>query len=298
MKKLLIIILLSCSQHLIFAQANIYHTFPDSSAVWSVVNCGSSGCLTYHYCVKGDTIINSITYHKLSYSDSLGNPGSLIGGIREANKKIFFICLNSIQCVLHPEQVLYNFNAIIGDTIQYALYGGASGNWTVQSIDSIQLLDGKYRKKFNIDVAFCMPGYVIEGIGNANDLLYGCYTGGPGSYELLCFKQNKTLLYLGPTFNTCYYNTVSTQEYTASSAKIIIYPNPIVEFGNITLSNLPNNFSYKIEVYNYLGSKVKESFYNENMYSILKKDFTPGFYVFKIVNEQKRIYGTGKFIIQ
>ena len=276
------------------AQTNVYHPFPDSNAVWSIVGCGDIPpypCGTYWYGIKGDTIVNSISYHKIGYSDSIGSGISLIGGIREdtTTKKIYFSYFSS------AEQLLYDFNAGIGDTIFYSINGFCK--WTVTSIDSVLLLDGKYRKKFNLGGMGCSTmqiygPFVIEGVGSSDELLWGCNCTGASANDLLCFKQNGALLYTDSLFNKCYINTISVQELNFNSTAISISPNPSTGIFTLTSSE-----KFQYIVYDIFGREVYKSDQPINQSATLDLSSQPkGIYFVKIISGDKII--TRKIILQ
>lgn len=297
MKKYLFILLLIVLQKFLFAQQ--YQPFPDSNAVWSIAICGGGPpvqCWTYYYCLKGDTVINTFTYHKLNSSDSTCTTITPIGGFRENNKKIYFLCFSDAPgfiCYTQQEQILYDFNANIGDTVHY----GTSGHFIVNAIDSIQLLNGQYRKRYCYFSATCTPDpiepSVIEGIGNTTQLLTGDWY----YNRLLCFKQNDTLLYINTNFNTCYVNNVSVAENDNNFFSYSFIPNPITEYGKLVFNSSIKNIGI-IKVYDCLGNKIKEISSSEGQYIIVRKDFAPGFYIFSIIGKDNLTIGSGKFIIQ
>src|SRR5262245_40876794 len=128
------------------SQTGVYHPFPDSNASWNIqyydpVSCGS--CSNWHfewfsYVLDGDTMINSVTYHKLSVpfvsaSDSgccINHSVGYAGSIRQdiPAKKVYFIPPAS-----STEQLLYDFNLQVGDTIKNYPLGCSA---PIASIDS------------------------------------------------------------------------------------------------------------------------------------------------------------------
>src|SRR3990172_765971 len=87
MKKVLLPVLVICVTlsvvevlflNLCKAQANVYHPFPDSNAVWNIhyyLNCISTGSAEEYYSIKtdGDTLLQNQAFHKLfiSYVESI-----------------------------------------------------------------------------------------------------------------------------------------------------------------------------------------------------------------------------------
>ena len=215
--------------------AQIYHPFPESNASWSqnffrymAVVGGHSGMerIGWKYSLEGDTIINSTNYTLVKYqrkfyyaiwdgvvtsAANISDTGFTIGAIREdSSKKIWFIKFvsdtpyNPIppDYYLLPDSLpansdilLYDFNLQLGDSIPWAISG--SGRKLV-GIDSIQLNNGEYRKRFALWFSSGIE-FWIEGIGS-NWGLFGAYNTPPPyfldqPFHLSCFKENGELLF-------------------------------------------------------------------------------------------------------
>jgi hypothetical protein len=103
------ILFLASLTFVISAKAQQYVPFPDSNAYWNEFysNYGFPD-YKYTYFIRGDTIIDTLTYHKI-YSDDSTSTIRYIGGLREYNKQIYFGgCGNKV--------ILYNFN--VGDSME------------------------------------------------------------------------------------------------------------------------------------------------------------------------------------
>jgi hypothetical protein len=135
------------------AQTNVYHPFPDSNAVWTVgwgySDPGPPACSKeahFSYLIAGDTLINSIIYNKINspYCDVIGGfcgvfpycGNNYAGAIREDMifKKIWFIPPGS-----NSEELLYDFNLNVGDTVHGTIINGCENGRTIMSKDSILL---------------------------------------------------------------------------------------------------------------------------------------------------------------
>mgnify|MGYP006284491749 CR=1 FL=1 len=129
------------------------------------------------------------------------------------------------------EMLLYDFNLVAGDSFYYS--------WVIE-VDSIQLLDGTYRKRIVFD-----DGYNswIEGIGNSwGGLLWlewDIKQNLPAYAILLCHYENDTLLYFDDRYGTCNYNyTQNNAETLEKSITPIIYPNPFSQKLSILLERV------------------------------------------------------------
>lgn len=199
-------------------KAQTYHSFVDTNKVWSVVEGYSLFSFnTFYYKFKGDTIINNLVYNKmLANSDSnMVNPWQYHAALREDSlHKVYIIQFNQ------PEKLLYNFNLQVGDTFHYSQIC----NLVVNSIDSVQLINGEFRKRINFYSG--LNYHWIEGIGSEDGPLNIAvsYCDIDFNAELNCFTENDTLKYKSTTFNSCYFSNTALREIKNDLIKII--PNP------------------------------------------------------------------------
>ncbi len=102
---------------------------------------------------------------------------------------------------------------------------------------------------------------------------------GPFSYEHTINGNNKTLTITNALGNQAVYSnfTLSTQEFTNSLFSI--YPNPVKEFLNITVSN--NERILQVSIYNLLSKKILTT--KENSINLSK--YENGIYFVKILTE-------------
>lgn len=266
MKKILLLFLTLLTLYS-SGQTSVYHPFPDSAAIWNFES--SRGCgqyfdtweYLYSYIITGDTMINSNTYHKLAIpivvivssgqcdtSGTWTNPGNYAGGIRQdiPNKKVFFIPpADSI------EQLLYDFNMQVGDTVRGYIENTTFPKDRVLSIDSV-LVGGNYRKRWSINPHYNI--YFIEGIGST----YSLIEHSPGNVSdnavntISCFSQNGSTLYPNNSSNCLLITSVNYSDKISS--KIEVFPNPsngsfTVNFDqsikNIWLTDLLGNIVFK-----------------------------------------------------
>jgi len=125
------------------------------------------------------------------------------------------------------ESLLYDFNMQINDTFYIdSMYGIIV---TIGSIDSIALLNGEIRKRWNLNCNGSNDGYfILDGIGMIYGLLdYSniCLIDGCGT-SILCLSRNDTIIYRNPNFSpdTCWYSVSSTAQLLFEV--IHISPNP------------------------------------------------------------------------
>ncbi len=208
--------------------AQQYVSFPTENAEWNVLNEYSYVDYPFakvstllKYTLRGDTIINDISYKKICLIKGISeNPVYIgVGGLRESNKQIFYVgqgyfdvssvsqqrikkiadCGYSTPSTSENEILLYDFNVHEGDQVLWGYKGGE-----IEKIDSI-LVGHSYRKTYRFKYS---NELVIEGIGNVTSGLFGWATpmiscGDGFIMEHICFSQNGESLYLNPTYLDC-----------------------------------------------------------------------------------------------
>lgn len=247
--RLFLVAMIHCLPTTENAISQTYVPFPDSNAVWSYVLCDicqigpcSPPCYSYYYNIKGDTMINSINYNKLyqTWDSSLTNL-AYYGSLREDSfKRVYYVSVNDTN-----EFLLYDFSKNVGDTIW--------GFDIVFNIDSVLLMNNQYRKRFIMSNG----EEVIEGIGNkTRDLLYQYSEVLP---QLLCFKQNDTLLVMNDTDCYIYYVGVwEMEENLAGNINYRLFPNP-ANYQAINLEyELDLSEEIEISIFDNFGKIVKE----------------------------------------
>lgn len=288
-------------------QTNVYHPFPDTNAFWGDRGWNifySYVCRNTRFGLNGDTLINGKNYKKIYslYDSTLTNPNSTYyAAIREENKRIYTIIGSS------GEQILYDFNLSLGDTITYyysILFQTPDTFYRkVTTIDSILLLDGKYRKRYTLDpvINYSLSDIVVEGIGSIrwwglfNPLVNDAYTNGD-QYSFECFKQNDTVLYLNnPLCNHCFCQLLTDITSTKEQEKFIIFPNP---FSTQTTLKIYKDFKdATLTVYNSFGQQVKQINNISGQSITLQRDNLPdGLYFINLIQNDKTFI-TGKLII-
>jgi hypothetical protein len=267
------------------AQTSVYHPFPDSNAIWSEEEIDGMGpCVPckYQFRMAGDTIINSIQYHKIyKENDSLLNsPNSIyFGGMREQSMKIYYkfpSCSNEIR--------LYDFTKSVGDTIQnlfteFDLCNPEAICDTIISIDSI-LIGSNYRKVFNLGGANTKW---IEGIGSTYGLLNeveavptcSC------SWYLVCFQQNDSVKYLNPNFSTCFPTITGIPNYIVKNY-VNIFPNPVAD--NLTIETQANA---TIEIINIQGQTIIQQIVQQGKTDIGISGLAKGVYILRLCSNDK-----------
>ncbi|MFN3755569.1 MAG: T9SS type A sorting domain-containing protein [Flavobacterium sp.] len=293
MKTSITLLLITCISLTGFSQA--YQPFPTSNAMWRENSGGfqCSCCSDFQYTITGDTLINTLTYHKLQKTgvkymeDWIGNCTSNIayainqyaGCFRNdsANKMVYFI-----YSMLSTDTVLYDFNLSIGDTIPPSPIND-NGNFinVVTDIDSV-FLGGVYRKRFKLDSCW-QQLYYIEGIGSTYGLLSPTMCPFEAMYNLQCLTINSLTVYPSNT-TTC--SIVTSINETSYTNLFSVFPNPTNGTINIT-TNLQN---YDISIFNSTGQLIqkKKSISNSTLFDI--SDLPPGLYLIQISEDENQLY--------
>ena len=296
-----------------FAQTNVYHPFPDTDAVWTVVDgmshggshCDNISC-DRSYIQEGDTIINSIHYNKLYLNEHCTEtwipapPPAVpcnwdygittdifVGGLRNdsANKKIYYY-----DKVLNKECLLYNFDLAVGDSVihWYSSCNGTSGYYkNVTSIDSV-LVGSIYHKRFNINGGMNQDTSIIEGIGSTTGL-FGLYIVFENYNDLVCFSVLNQTMFINPPHPSCGVVGVEEKEH---NSLCLISPNPSSGIFKITSSE-----NFQSSVYDVFGREVCHSTNPPVNQSALDLSSQPkGIYFIKIISGDKIV--TRKIILQ
>ena len=295
-------ILLALASFKANAQTYQYVPFPEGNAVWSEKYSYENWVPTYYYLncydkvslTVEDTIINSRIYKKLYlFNDSVFNINNAIylGGIREENKKIYYLgdtihYGKPLDCT--NEVLLYDFNLNVGDTFYFGLpqtdsliCNNSYWNVVVISIDTINL-GNKLRKRFIFND---YTTQWIEGIGNVNGLLLSIPPWIPGSVpqgSLICFKQNDTIVYFNSNFSECM--PLNINENNVMNENILVFPNPANDY-LIIKSGITQPFTYQL--YNIQGILQKEGEVTASQSEINVADLPRGMYILKILTEKQ-----------
>lgn len=229
MKKIIFcLIILPFFCNMIIAQ----DSFPnlDDNPSWKVVNAITSYPeikTLLEYQLEKDTLINSITYHKITNN---------AGYIRLLDDKVYYRQESNSEDFL-----LYDFGLNVNDTV----YCGFNLNdvngldstkfWVVQ-VDSVILEDGKHKRlTMNYSPIMETPSSIfsmdwIEGIGSTVHPFYSAFLSvAPGSKnELLCFHLGSTKIFQNSSYSDC--SLTSSINDVQKECDIQIYPNPCIDY--------------------------------------------------------------------
>jgi len=248
-----------------------YYSFVSEKPQWNVY-LENSMCQTsvdtslLRYYFEGDTTINDTTYHKLvlEKGDTVNPKIRTVGGIREVDKKVYYIGEDQLGHPSYKEILLYDFSKEIGDTIFHDKTSGYLNFYSeILEIDSIKIGD-KFRKRFKVDNHWFYhnPDYWVEGIGSIKNGLLGHITDIPTCgyryWEHVCYQENGETMYLNPSYSDCYPNNIISSINTDLRVENIkIYPNPVLN--KLHIKNIPDNEKWSIKIINSLGQPIFEN---------------------------------------
>lgn len=306
MKNILLFLLCIYSAHSSRAQTNVYHPFPDSSAEWRDINALCDDPVTlpvwvwdYHYWLCGDTVINSLLYHKLCseytydeeyyyWSNVIGsywyNGPSLTMAIREDSLRRIYL----FDFFHQADTLLYDFgNLYVGASLPLTYINTDSFAY-ISAIDSV-LIGSSYRKAYRISDSTlnCAPPppFLIEGVGFSSGLLQPrpCHLGTRNF--LICYSQNSQLLYshFFTQFHTC--GTMLPAGEYDDVKDITLFPNPAS--GTFTIQNNSGSKNAEVEIYNLLSEKIYSSGIERKQH-IVDLKLLPGIYIVKVKVGEKQ----------
>jgi hypothetical protein len=154
------------------------------------------------------------------------------------------------------EHLIYDFNMNVHDT---TYLWGQSMPFIADTVDSVQVLTGEYRKRIVISTP-TFPGndQWIEGVGSVYGLIYSVENTMVGETDtLICMSQNDVLIYHDVAVSTCNSPVQGIQPKAWSSFRI--YPVPVQSTLTVELSDqeLKQKESLNLVIINSMGETVK-----------------------------------------
>lgn len=252
---------------------------------------------TYNLNVGGDSIIGAFTYKKIfrqgiyspvdvmcnAYAPTLYTNSNPSYYLRSAGQQMYIIEHGSAT-----EQLLYDFDLNVGDTLPVSYTILPSNILTVTAIDSISTPFG-FRKRFHLNGA-CT--YLYEGIGTSAGIVEPSEEGFlSGTHDLLCFSLND-ISYVPTTGGSCeMFLGIADHENKISSS---VFPNPFSKSTTIQFDQALKNAT--ITLYNATGTKIKTISFSGDKIEIERDRLIDGIYYYQVVAEDGRILN-GKLAI-
>jgi hypothetical protein len=245
----------------------------------------------YNYFTDGDTVINNLTYHKVykvgqrTYSYGVFPPvpwhtfSGTAGFIREDNnKRVYHYVGNGLG-----EQLLYDFNIVLGDTIAIPPIDVIFDSAVVVAVDSI-LVCTNMRKRYKltpVGTGLLHDLYWTEGVGSTHGLIPRYNSFERGVIDV-CYSDSTCIT---PCLSIVSTNNIENQASNLAS----IYPNPSSTTFTIQFNNEAR--STNIQIMNSLGQIVlnKTTYLQEETLDL--SQWVTGIYYVKLeYNQQVEIH--------
>lgn len=292
--------------------AQNYLPFLTKNAEWSrvvtVVGDYDPVYITSHYAPRGDTIIQNKIFTKLYANTGKAfriDSAQYVGAYINESNRVFFIDKGELS-----PRLLYDFNLPVG------WVGESSPNcnpnalrcvlFRLASIDTVVYDDHVKRARFNFEIGrkpsngVFMGRYAyswIEGIGSTlgffpdiSNTMFVPVT--PQVFlDLLCFKQNDTLLYTHPRLykGNCFVDIVDDVKTIDASSAINIYPNPTSDQLFIQHDLNLNKNTLSVLIMDVTGRVVLQKLLDASPVQLDVSTISPGIYFVQILSKEGRM---------
>jgi len=242
----------------------------------------------YGYFIKGDTVINSITYKKVFFREFVFamNPPLTVSNefyfaaVRDdvENRKVYAYGQDDGNCI-SPEYLIHDFSLAVGDVCEYPTPICTVREYNITNVYSDNLF-GKIRKIIVSQTGnpSCVD-YFIEGVGNQTGLFEPAW----------CFESLLSL----DTFcvgKDCMSNLFVSSINTIKTVKYAtITPNPVLENFNLTLTYYNSNQNCKYILSDITGRQIIKQNIESAVTTINMESLQVGIYFITIYNENQII---------
>lgn len=237
-----------------------YYPFPDSLADWGTLTFYFDPPNNYYssannFRLLGDTLLGGQAYKILwrGTNDPDYQPGNRIfcGGIREdSTRKVWYYPYND-----STEHLLYDFALEVGDTFKVPAlnipatgidlaYYGQSGDSLISvpyQIDSVQMMDGSWHKRWQMSTNYTADQIWIEGMGSDMGPLGSQAWEFEWTTDITCFEDRGVKLYGNPTVPPgpapCF-AVVGTEDALSEGVVLHIWPNPVEDQAYMEVSGI------------------------------------------------------------
>jgi hypothetical protein len=240
MKRVILIVLVSALSFVVKAQSSLDDFYKQGTwwceYEWWNTGFGAWGMYSFNFRIGTDTTINSTVYHKLLLGDKI------LGGLRTSGEKVFFIrtdafpgsisvhsyAVNSLT--INQDTILYDFNMAVGDTVKW----GAQNQNILSRIDSIQLSNGQYIKRYVFGDSYWMRGPgSSHGLFGAHVKFFGYGSYPPaGLARLKYYESGNASITINipanehPSSANCFSTDVNN--IVKKDEVLCLYPNPLI----------------------------------------------------------------------
>lgn len=306
------------------ARAQIYHPLVETGNVWNVEfqSFEVNGNIIFHYdnyrySLGNDTMIGGHLYKTLisqrtygyvtdgypqyDYWYNLNDSPVTVGALREdSTKKIWLYDLGFLGgAFTGHDTLLYDFNVSIGDTLHWT-----QGQMIVTGIDSIQLLNGEWRRRIVLNHPYEGIKYWIEGIGATEVIHQPYWIYFEVLTQLTCFEQNGLILYKDPPYGIPLYVILNCESLATNvegigqpSYEVHITPNIVSEnFRFLFQSAISKSLTLRLT--DIFGRSIYEQqLHSGETYSINCSDFPNGILIAQLFSQKHQVW-SGKMCVQ
>lgn len=213
---------------------NAQTSLPDSGSYWTInwVSWDNS-YPDFPIGLMQDTVIDNTTYKSIYKSADKASWAPDMtkyqGAVRDDHGKWYFRPPGDSL-----EHLVYDFSLQPGDTAQmYTLINQMEVTMIVDGMDTITMQNGVQRRRLMMNTQSAFPEEWIEGIGSNVGLMNAGYQIFDAGFQLICFHQRDTLIYLNSPNNTCWYAGINESGINP----IQLSPNPAHDFVDISLEH-------------------------------------------------------------
>lgn len=285
-----------------YSQFSVYRPMPDSNVTWCEMQTYGTTCgieERYLLTFGGDTIINSISYHKMvatGYRHCLASyvyfTNEYRGAFREdtAQRRVYWVDPS------YPgESVLYDFNLNAGDTTPISMAGPGM---IIFSIDSV-LVGPSYHKQYSgVLLSTSDTARIIEGVGS-NRGFYTLNRQGVEFSSLLNELQvDSSFTFVPSGWNIPCGVFAGMTDSVPLTPVLTIGPNP--SGGEFTIEySHDKSLAALMEIYDATGRVIVSEQFNDATtirWSSSKADFSDGLYFVRFISGEDGVV-TRKIIV-
>ena len=287
-----------------FGKVEGQHRYLDNNPIWVLTgSCYAGSCLwdngNIYYYLKGDTVMGGYSYHKV-FKKELHYVFCPVGtsysyGSSDTINPCYYLrdTLKQIRCWVGNDQLLYDFDRHIGDTLLQDNLVVDTCGFILTSIDSIPV-SNYFRKKFTY-TSQTNPStrYLYEGIGwdiGFLEQMFFCpNVSSLCGYDLTCYGVNDTAWF--PNYNaispcTVPNFTIGIKEIPKLINNIILSPNPTTALTTITFSTMQQNTT--INITDVLGKLIYTTTATQTKQVNIQLNAAPGMYFVTILTNENR----------
>lgn len=240
-------------------------------------------CITF---LKGDTIVNGLTYKKV-YETRRQDMGDQVfrGGIRQEGKKVYFLPENADK-----ERLQFDFGLKAGETLETERGPLQVIKTEVREVEGIQRNVQFVNYVEGIHIAGWEDQW-IEGIGSYLDGIYNdrCELVGVG-YVLLCCHQGEDLLYQSEKYDDCYVENYPLISEDTKWTEVV--------YNTLSVPSQWREITYEVKEVDRAEEGYSWSVYTDNRrVAVLREDFHYNLYISDVEDLESGQFMAPEFLL-